>query len=90
MIDDAYIMNEATVPFFSRQTYLERSETSATMGRRASVRLEQPSEYSVLLVQSAMSTEIGHVHFYYADPEDGGSKLLRIVSNYLPTGLHTS
>jgi hypothetical protein len=52
MIDDASTMDKVT-PVFSRQTYLVRSETSATMGRRACARLKQPREDSVLLEQNA-------------------------------------
>lgn len=51
MIDDASLMNKVT-PVFSRQTYLEWSETSAAMGGRACANLKQPREDPVLLEQN--------------------------------------
>ena len=52
MIDDASIMHKVT-PVFSRQTYLEWSETSATMEGCACARFKQLREDLVLLEQNA-------------------------------------
>ena len=82
MIDDASIMDKVT-PGFSRQTYLEWSETSAQGS-------SSPLKIQFFCDKTATLTEITGIEFEYADPENGRSKFWRHVSNYLPVARHTS